>query len=185
MAIYYNGAHAIRFGRFDMNVTNWKNHLTDINRISTNDPPNPHYEGFNWPQSIDTHSWNDLCLVPSSRPYIDTPKPRLQFVTLPRSNRILDLSTSLSNDITYEAREGDWEFYVDHDGWDDWSSAYNVLCEYFDGSNFIIELSDHSEVSYFGKLFIGNYKVGDDYSTVSIHYDIDAGSQLFDDTIIY
>lgn len=119
-------------------------------------------------------SWEDFYMVPSSRPYIVVPNPRIQFVNLPRSNTILDTTDFLTKNTTYEAREGDLEFIIDHDRWDNWSESFDALSEFFDGSIFHCVLNDQPDYKYTGRIYVLNYKPDSNYSTVTLHYNFDA-----------
>lgn len=150
MDIYYNETHSITF----IKISNDSEKTNDIR-----------------------NTWTNFHLVPSSRPYVITPKPRIQLVSLPRSNRIIDLSEALTNGCAYDSREGDWDFYVDHGEYDSWADYFNEICDYFDGSQFKVILEDQPNYTYFGKVYITKFKSGEDYSVFTIHYNFDAESQ--------
>lgn len=147
MSIYYNGAHSITFKK-------WNDLHTYFVSIK--------------------NTWRHLHMVPSSRPFVILPNPRIQFANLPRSNKILDLTNSLTTSETYEAREGDWEFIIDHDKWSDWTESFDALSDFFDGSMFKVVLDDQENCEYSGRVYISNYTPNSDYSIATIHYTLDA-----------
>lgn len=152
MSIYYNGQHTISF--YDYCEIDETNKTIDL--------------------GAPINTWDYFHLVPSSRPYVTVPNPRIQFVTLPRSSRVLDVTNFYTKDVTYEAREGDWEFYIDHDQWPDWTQSFDALSEYFDGAERYVVLEDQENYIYHGRVYLKDYKANADYSTVMIHYDLDA-----------
>lgn len=146
MSIVYDGAHSIIFRKY-----------TDISLT----------------QYYDADTWAYFHMVPAARPYIVLPEPRITLLNIPRSNTILDLTNALTNDVTYNASEGDWEFYIDHDKWTDWSEAFDAISEFFDGSVFDVWLSDQLNYSYRGRVYANSYRPGEDYSRINLHYSFD------------
>ena len=144
MAVYYYGSHSITFEKI---------------QIGSND-------------RIVKNSWVDFHLVPSTRHFLEIPKVQTILVKLPRSNKILDLTNSLNPNLVFEGSTGTWDFMIDHDRWSNWTEALDVLEEYFDGSEFIVRFDDNPSVYYNGALFVSNYTPGQDYSTISIDYDL-------------
>ena len=122
---------------------------------------------------VEKNSWTDFHMVPSFRPYVVPPPPKFIFVNLPRSNTILDLTTALTNGVTFDVSEGDWEFYIDHDLWNSWSDSYDAISDFFDGSNFTAKLDDQKDYDYYGQIYVSNYIPGEDHSRVTLHYIFD------------
>lgn len=151
MSVYYDGSHSVTF------------YYTD----------NGSYYKKN--------TWDDFHLVPASRPYVVAPSPNIQLVTLPRSNNVLDVTNALSRDIVYNAREGDWEFYIDHDKWNSWMEAFDTIGDVLNGRAFKIVLEDQPDIRYTGRINLSSYNPGGDYSRVSIHYNIDVIEEEVED----
>ena len=76
--------------------------------------------------------------------------------------------------MTYESRNGEWQFYIDHDQWPDWINAHYDLEENFNGSRMLVSLDDETSDIYEGRVRLTAYDSGDSYSTVTIGYDLDA-----------
>jgi hypothetical protein len=145
MGVYYYGSHSITFTKI---VTG-----TDT-RIVKN-------------------SWVDFHLVPSTRPYLAIPKTQSIFVQLPRSNKVLDLTNSLTREKIFEGSTGSWEFYIDLDKWGDWTDAIEALEDYFDGSEILVQFDDdNSKTTYSGMIFISSNTPTDDYPTIKLDYDL-------------
>ncbi len=144
MSVYYYGSHSITFTKI----------VTGTNtRIVKN-------------------SWVDFHLIPSTRPYLAIPKINNIFVKLPRSNKVLDLTNSLTKSRIYEGSYGSWEFYLDTDQWNSWAEAIDELEDFFDGSEFEICFNAEPNRTYSGIIFISNYSPEDQYSKIKLDYDI-------------
>lgn len=118
------------------------------------------------------NTWRDLYLVPSTRPSIAPPNPKIQMIVLPRSNVVLDLTNSLSKNIIYEGCEGKWDFYIDHDRWPHWADAFDAIGGFFDGTMFRVTLEDDPENYYTGIIKINGYSPDASYSKVTIDYNL-------------
>jgi len=123
--------------------------------------------------SIVRNTWGDFHLVPAARPHIEPPPAQVKMLSLPRSNKILDLTNALTRDVIYDAREGDWEFYIDHDKWKDWTKSFDAYADYFDGSVFYLFLDDEPNYIYHGRVYVADYKPDASYSKIRIHYNLD------------
>lgn len=123
--------------------------------------------------SIVRNTWGDFHLVPAVRPHIEPPPAQVKMLSLPRSNKILDLTNALTRDVIYDAREGDWEFYIDHDKWEDWTKSFDAYADYFDGSVFYLFLDDEPNYIYHGRVYVADYKPDASYSKIRIHYNLD------------
>ena len=126
------------------------------------------------------NTWGDFHMVPTSRPYITPPPAQIKMVSLPRSNKILDLTNSLTRNVTYEAREGDWEFYIDHDKWEDWTQAFDDISDYLDGSVFHVIMADEPLYSYNGRVYVSDYSPESNYSKFRVHYTLDAICEVYE-----
>lgn len=132
------------------------------------------------------NTWDTFHLIPSSRPYIVNPEPRLQIVNVPLTNKRIDRSSYLPEGLTYELQKGQWEFYIDNDTisskeWyptalyytDDtkWAWEHYKLFEYFKGGKFEFQLQDLSPIkSYKGRITVSGYSPEADYSKVTLDY---------------
>ena len=117
-------------------------------------------------------SWRDFHLVPAKRPSVVTPQPNLKLITIPGSNKRLDLTDSTPGGLTFGRRQGQWEFYVDTSKWNSWAEAKNEIEDYINGRYFHIVLEDDHSHYYTGRLSISNWSVDQDYPMVTIDYDL-------------
>lgn len=147
MSVIYYGAHAIVFQK---------------------------YNSANLSYDAEKNTWDDFHLVPASLPIIEVPRVRTQYVTLPRSNTVVDLTNALTTDIIYEVLTGQLSFIIDYDQWGSWHEAYNDISDYFDGSYFKLYLIDDPETTYVGRVVVANYDPGKKESRIQLNYTIDA-----------
>ena len=128
--------------------------------------------------SIDkpTFAWSDWGLIPNSRPYISTPKANYTLAQVPNSSNRLNITNFMPGGMTYESRAGEWQFAIDHtkELWKNWYEGYYKIEEYFHGSRFLVSLNDDPEKIYQGRISISAYDPGENYSTVTLNYDLDA-----------
>ena len=121
-------------------------------------------------------AWHDWGLIPTSRPYVSTPKANYTIAQVPNSSNRFDITNYLPGGMTYESRTGEWQFAIDHtkDLWKNWFDGYYEIEKYFHGSKMYVSLNDDSENIYEGRITVSAYDPGDSYSTVTLSYDLDA-----------
>lgn len=122
------------------------------------------------------NTWDDWYLIPSSRPLFSPPAPKTVYVDVPGADSSLDLSDVLTGYPTYSNREGSIEFYVMHDHWleagKNWADCYSELMAYLHGRNYRAVLEDDPDFYYEGKFKVDDWKSNNDYSTISINYNL-------------
>ena len=117
------------------------------------------------------NTWRDLHLIPTSKPYVNPPEVNFNIVSVPGSNRVLDLTNYLySNDLIFSTRKGEWEFIIDLEHWKSAENAYAYLMANFHGRRTYCELQDDPETVYKGRVSISSFKSGDNYPTVTLSY---------------
>lgn len=149
MDVVYNGQHSICF---------WKKT----------------FDGAEYDIDDPMFTWDDFHLIPSSRPSISIPKANYSMAIIPNSNKRINITDYLLGGLTFDSRTGEWQFYIDHNQWPDWTSAHYDLEEYFNGSKMLVSLDDGTDGIYEGRVSLTAYDPGENYSTVTIGYDLDA-----------
>ena len=119
------------------------------------------------------NTWIDFHLVPTKRPELAEPKPIIQSVNIPGTDKRIDIVGTLSEGITYDIRQGTWEFVIDHDQWSSWDEAYRELAKAINGQYMTIMLDDGSVYGYTGRLRVQGYNPGSNWSTITIEYTLD------------
>lgn len=143
MAIYYFGDHSVTFIKKSGNLITYK------------------------------RSWVDWRLVPASRPIVSPAAPNVQIVSIPGSNRTIDLTESLSGSVTFGRRSGTWAFIVDHDKWSNWYTAYKEIMTFVNGQELYCVLEDDHDTVYHGRLALNEWSNGDNYSQITIGYNFE------------
>ena len=148
--IQYNGSHSIDF-------------FGDLNDRGTLNAKN---------------TWRDWHLVPTAKPYVIPAEPQFNLVTIPGSNRILDLTDYLTGSPVYSIRSGEWEFIVDLEYWKDSSYAYSYFMANIHGLKLYCELQDNPGTVYTGRFAISEYASSESYPVMKIKYNISPTSKV-------
>lgn len=115
-------------------------------------------------------TWEDWHLIPVTNLIVNPPSPSVSFVRMPYSNNFFDASTIPSGNITMGGRSGEWEFYVDHDQWDNWAQTFDEIELFVNGKRLYCVLDDDYTNAYVGRMTFNGWKNGDSYSIITIGY---------------
>ena len=121
-------------------------------------------------------AWHDWGLIPTSRPYVSTPKANYTLTQIPNSSNRLDITNYMPGGMTYESREGEWQFAIDHTHkiWKNWYEGYYKIEDFFHGARMLVSLNDDPEKVYDGRIRVSTYEPGDYHSAVTLSYNFDA-----------
>lgn len=117
------------------------------------------------------NTWDNLHLIPTSRPVINSPELKTSSVDIPGSDGKIDLSRALSGFPIYENRIGSLEFIVDPD-YDDWVNVYQKASNYFNGAFRLMALEDDPYWIYSGIFKVNSWTSDIHYSTIVIDYSV-------------
>lgn len=117
------------------------------------------------------NTWDDWHLLPSSRPVVNPPNVKTQYVDIPGGNGVLDLTESLTGYPLYEQRIGSWEFYVKN-GYQAWNVLYYEILNYLHGKRLKVILEDDPSYYYEGRLTVNEWKSDSWWSTIVIDYEL-------------
>lgn len=118
------------------------------------------------------NTWEDWFLVPTSRPTIKPPSPKLMVMDIPGGNGFVDLTESLTGEVTYSARQGDLEFIVDN-GHKDWTILYSEISNYLHGKRMKVVLEDDPGYYYRGRVSVNEWKSEPHNSKIVLSYILD------------
>ena len=137
------------------------------------------------------NTWDDWHLIPSSRPVINPPKVKTEYVDLPGTDGSLDLSEVVAGQAVYENRTGTIEFIVQNefDVTDEYGTVYPMvsetdtelgewqdlhadIMESLHGQVLVMILEDDPDYYYEGTFALESWETGEHYSTVKISYDL-------------
>lgn len=118
----------------------------------------------------DKNTWWDWHIVPTSRPLVNPPEVKTEYVDIPGANGALDYTEAFG--VRYKNREGSWEFMV-MNGYQEWHVLYSEIMDYLHGKSMRVQLESEPGYFYKGRFFVDSWKSGDHYSTVTIRYIMD------------
>lgn len=117
------------------------------------------------------HSWKDWNIVPTTRPVIAPPNPKLIKIEIPGADGEIDLTEAVSNDVKYYNRIGSLEFQVENPS--QWGEVYSEIMDYIHGQQMKAVLDDNPDYYYFGRFFVNEWKSEKNRSLIVIDYDLD------------
>lgn len=121
-------------------------------------------------------TWEDFHLIPASRPTVALPSANTKLVNIPGNRFPIDLTEYLTGHPTYANRTGSWSFYTDVDYVNErlggWIAFDKRLRSLFHGHVSKIILRDDPSYFYAGELTMGQWQTGNNFSSVSISYDL-------------
>lgn len=115
----------------------------------------------------DKHTYRDWGLLPTLRPEVSPPEPKIIRVDVPGADGSLDLTQSLTADVKYKNRKIDFEFLV-IGGREHWSMLYSDILDYLHGQNMQIILDEDPEYYYNGRVEVDSWKSNQDMSRIAL-----------------
>lgn len=116
------------------------------------------------------NTWDDWHIVPLSRPVVNPPGIKTEYVDIPGANGSFDYSEILTGSPVYKDRTGSWKFAVMND-YQEWHYLYSILLSYLHGRYFdSIILEDEPNYKYKGRLTLNEWESSKDRSTITIGY---------------
>lgn len=132
-----------------------------------------------WDDPVKKHgqinTWDDWHLIPSSRPVFDQPKPKYNFLEIPGSDGVLDLSESLANRVLYNNREGTLDFIVANDYRNSWAAGHSQFANWLHGKKIRAVLDDDRGYFYEGRFAIDEWRSNNNgtWSNIVLSYNLD------------
>ncbi len=117
------------------------------------------------------NTFTEWGMVPTSRPVVNPPEVKTNYVNLPASNGVLDYSDLLLGTIPFGQREGSWEFALRPGK--TWATVYSSIMNYFHGRRHTVILEDDPAFQYSGRLSVNAWKSDPQYSLITIDYNLD------------
>lgn len=130
------------------------------------------------------NTWNTWKLFPTTRPLVAPPTPNTKLETVKGYDGYLDYTKVLSNTITFNDREGSWDFRVIETSMNSWKNVYNDIVDKIDGKYFdSIVLQDDPTYKYKGRLSVANWRNSGQETTITISYRLYPYKQLISDEV--
>lgn len=126
------------------------------------------------------NTYEDLFLVPTSRPVINPPTVKTKQIEVPGANGVIDLTESLTPYPVYNNRQGSIEFAVLNEkklsGGKEmqWQTLYSKILNMIHGHKAKVILEDDPGWYYEGRWSVGNWTSNNDgtWSNVTLDYDL-------------
>ena len=113
------------------------------------------------------HTFSDWGLIMKSRPEISPPEPKTIYVDIPATDGQIDLTESLTGDVTFKNRTIKCEFTV-IDNRRMWASIYSEILDYLQGQRLRMICDDDPSYYYLGRFQVDEWKSNKKTSTIVI-----------------
>lgn len=117
----------------------------------------------------DMNTWDHWHLVPTSRPLVNPPEVKTEYIEIPGANGSLDYTEALTGAPVYKDRTGSWEFYV-MNGYQEWHVLYSNIMSYLHGKKHKIVLESDPDYVYEGRLSVNEWASEPERSKITIDY---------------
>jgi hypothetical protein len=129
------------------------------------------------------NTWSNWHLFPTTRPLVAPPKPVTKLEKVKGFNGYLDYTKVLSSSMTFEDREGSWEFRVIETSANSWKTVFNDIVSKLDGKYFdSIVLQDEPTYKYRGRVTINSWKNNQQQTIIQINYRLNPYKRLVNST---
>ena len=114
------------------------------------------------------HSYKDFKLVPTSKPIIPLPPPKIEYLEVPGRQGEIDISESLAGEVLYGMRTGSLEFLVSDIR--KWKEVYGKLLSFIHGKTVQIILDTEPSFLYQGRIYVSEFKSDKNFSLITLEY---------------
>lgn len=102
------------------------------------------------------HSFRAWRLMLASRPIISPPKPKTKLIEVPGSDRVIDLTETLTGEVHYGTRNISMEFVCMEDR-RKWAAIYSDILDTLHGKRVKIIFDDDPNFYYMGRVTVGDF----------------------------
>lgn len=117
------------------------------------------------------HSYKDFGLVPTSKPVVNLPSPKLEYLEIPGRHGEIDVTESLIGEVIYEMRTGSFEFVVSDIK--KWQEVYRKLLSTVHGKKTSLILDTEKDYVYLGRIWVSEFKSDKNYSLITLDYKLE------------
>ena len=117
------------------------------------------------------HSYKDFGLVPTSKPVVNLPSPKLEYLDIPGRPGEIDITESLAGEVIYEMRTGSFEFIVSD--MEKWQEVYRKLLSTVHGKKTKLVLDTEKDYVYLGRIWVSEFKSDKNYSLITLDYKLE------------
>lgn len=115
----------------------------------------------------DKHTYRDWDLLLRSRPKISPPVPKYKMIQVPGSDKIIDLTESLTGQVHYEPRTISFEFVTGVPR-ERLASLHSEIMAYLHGKSVRIIFDDDPNYYYTGRVAVGELEADKRTATLSM-----------------
>ena len=117
------------------------------------------------------NTWDNWKLAPSTRPVVNPPEPKKEYVDVPGADGSIDYTEALTH-VRYQNRSGSWTFLIDNGYWD-WTVLYTEFMTLYQGKQVMVQLVDDPDYYYLGRVEVNQFNQNKDYSSFTINYTLE------------
>lgn len=117
------------------------------------------------------NTWDTWKLAPSTRPVVNPPEPKKEYVDVPGADGSIDYTEALT-EVRYQNRTGSWTFLIDNGFWD-WPVLYTEFMSLYQGKQVCVQLTDDPDYYYIGRIEVNQFNQNKDYSSFVINYTLE------------
>lgn len=115
----------------------------------------------------DKHTFRDWGLLMRSRPMVSPPTPKTKIIQVPGSDKIIDLTETLTGQVHYEPRTIKFEFVTGAPR-ESWASLYSDIMTYMHGRTVRIIFDDDPNFFYTGRVTVGDFETDKRHATLTM-----------------
>lgn len=115
----------------------------------------------------DKHTYRDWGLLLRSRPQITPPAPKLKMISVPGSDKVIDLTQALTGEVHYEPRTIAFEFVTGAPR-ETWASLHSDIMTYMHGKAVKIIFDNDPNWYYTGRVTVGDFKADKRTATLTM-----------------
>ena len=127
------------------------------------------------------NTWTNWRLIPASRPVVNPPEIKTNFVEVPGADGVLDFTEALDSKIHYKQREGSWEFLVCHEKINNynWATLWHDILNAVHGKRNQIILMDEwvdggsDNRFYVGRVWLNSFTSDAAHSRIVFDYNLE------------
>jgi len=120
----------------------------------------------------DRHTYRDWGLYLKSKPKVSPPVPKTKLIPVPGSDRVIDLTQTLTGMVHYEPRTIQMEFYMACPR-ENWDTLYSDILDYIHGKRADIVLDDDPNYKYTGRVTVGELDAGKKSAVLTITAEVE------------
>lgn len=120
----------------------------------------------------DKHTFRDWGLLMRSRPMVTPPTPKTKIIQVPGSDKIIDLTETLTGAVHYEPRTIKFEFVTGAPR-ESWAILQSEILTYMHGKAVKIIMDDDPNWYYTGRVTVGDFEADKRHATLTMTAEVE------------